>query len=1045
MDHKIKVSSNTATTSRSILIPQKKNIKFDFYEDNHHTACATTDSSRKKEKVAVSKKVVAKSTNAVISSSRRKVDHNPIVMIPSITTTMIIDESKRKDIAVDKAVVSDYMVEAFQEYFKSNIQPDSTIFYERIMEEIVRIRRRANVLLSDEQRHEMIRLALAMDVTKLARKIVNDNKELMHESMDNESFLTAGMSSDMMMVSIDNSDNDDDHDNDAQFCKAFDEVERIRKRIIQQASVPFSANNTDSITVATTSNDDREPSITLDSQSIFRDYGDDHDEDHLTVSSNMSNHISPNILLKPSVTELEHPSQPSWTYLEPSTEKQFDTEDLSFFGTFKFEFLNNTNSGSSLIDGTSSSSSSSSLIEYLPITQSNRPITDQSINRSAKDAKMKSKRNENLHNNKKLNQNHTYDYSDGITTSSFSPRGNREVALSLDSIIGSRSSTSEASRTTDKQSSELSYLILRQQLEAAVTPQKDKGSYHYRGGGGYASSAPLLNDSHSTTDHQFSTVNDLFSSKQLLTTSSTSSSSSSSSVVVQSDVAVDKNDFDTTHQLVENTCTIKSSSSPSPSASKKKSRIAIALATMDTPHHGGQSSLPINNNIDHPSSQPHNSRVGGKADMIHYHNSMDNSDNTNTSGKRLHEQQSSKLDRHRKQLTHNSSSPVKKNFYFDSVDSVTHESANRLTMEARDDHIKYKSHYYHNANINSIDDGVDAIISSSSSSSSVSKQLQFGAKLLLSSPMTSWIPAHMHRSRDNDSKVLSRNSSAISLEPKKLSLEELPMLLESDDVGGRRQNHDHDGLYSMLHHGATTAIVDNAKGNEGDMDNVYKSLQLLNDHLSQFQSSVVVGKSCCDDDDDDDDDEIGDVKWKGDNISSYDDNGHVIVPSSDLDDDNDIDDDSNVKQVHEQYHECKGLTMQYKKNKKNKKKTQLDNNDLHVSNRDDVVVTSSNSSSSETTTSGNSSRMEKEQKSRVRRQIEESIRFNTQQTQLQQVPPPPHHPSSHNYSHHHIHQQQGHDSKSGQLQLRRMGALAAALDAGDAVGKLMAEMLISSR
>ena len=1044
MDHKIKVSSNTATTSssRSILIPQKKNIKFDFYEDNHHTACATTDSSRKKEKVAVSKKVVTtKSTNAVISSSRRKVDHNPIVMIPSITTTMIIDESKRKDIAVDKAVVSDFMVEAFQEYFKSNIQPDSTIFYERIMEEIVRIRRRANVLLSDEQRHEMIRLALAMDVTKLARKIVNENKELMHESVDHESsFLTAGISSDMMMVSIDNSDNDDNHDNDAQFCKAFDEVERIRKRIIQQASVPFSANNTDSITVATTSNDDREPSITLDSQSIFRDYGDDHDEDHLTVSSNISNHICPNInttLLKPSVTELEHPSQPSWTYLEPSTEKQFDTEDLSFFGTFKFEFLNNTNSGSSLIDGTSSSSSSSSssLIEYLPITQSNRPITDQSINCSARGAKMKSRRNENLHNNKKLNQNHTNDYSDGITTSSFSPRGNREVALSLDSIIGSRSTTSEASRTTDKLSSELSYLILRQQLEAAVTPQKDKGSYHYPLGGGFASSAPLLNDSHSTTDHQFSTVNDLFSSKQLLTTSSTSSSSSSS-VVVQSDLALDKNDFDTTLQLVQNTCTIKSSSSPSPSASKKKSRIAIALATMDTPHHGGQSSLPINNNIDHPSSPPHNSRVGGKADIIHPHNSIDNSDNTNTSGKQLYQEQSSKLDKHRKQLTHNSSNPVKKNYYFDSVDSITHESDNRLTMEARDDYIKYKSHYHHNANINSIDDGVDAIISSSSSS--VSKQLQFGAKLLLSSPMTSWIPAHMHRSRDNDSKVLSRNSSAISLEQKKLSLEELPMLLESDDVGGRRKNHDDDGLYTMMHHGVTTAIVDKAKGNEGDMDNVYKSLQLLNDHLSQFQSSVVVEKCGCDDDDcndNDDNDEIRDVKRKVDNISRYDDNGHVIVPPSDLDDDNDIDDNSNVKQVHEQYHECKGQTMQYKKNKK----TQLHNNDLHVSNRDDVVVTSSNSSSSETTTSGNRSRMEKEQKSRVRRQIEESIRFNTQQTQLQQVPP------SHNHSHHHIHQQQGHDSKSGQLQLRRMGALAAALDAGDAVGKLMAEMLISSR
>jgi hypothetical protein len=285
------------------------------------------------------------------------------------------------------------------------------------------------------------------------------------------------------------------------------------------------------------------------------------------------------------------------------------------------------------------------------------------------------------------------------------------------------------------------------------------------------------------------------------------------------------------------------------------------------------------------------------------------------------------------------------------------------------------------------------------------------------------------------------------LEQKKLSLEELPMLLESDDVGGRRKNHDDDGLYSMIHHGVKTAIVDNAKGNEGDMDNVYKSLQLLNDHLSQFQSSVVVGKCGCDDDNDDgnddddddnDDDEIGDVKRKGDNISRYDDNGHVIVPSSDLNDGNDIDDDSNVKQFHEQYHECKGQTMQYKKNKK-KTKTQLDNNDLLVSNRDDVVVTSSNSSSSETTTSGNSSRMEKEQKSRVRRQIEESIRFNTQQIQLQQVPP------SHNHSHHHIHQQQGHDSKSGQLQLRRMGALAAALDAGDAVGKLMAEMLISSR
>ena len=322
----------------------------------------------------------------------------------------------------------------------------------------------------------------------------------------------------------------------------------------------------------------------------------------------------------------------------------------------------------------------------------------------------------------------------------------------------------------------------------------------------------------------------------------------------------------------------------------------------------------------------------------------------------------------------------------------------------------------------------------------------------------------MHRSRDNDSKALSRNSSATSLEQRKVSVEELPMLLESNDIGRRRN----DGLYySMVHHEAIDIVDNSSKRNEGDMDNVYKSLQLLNDHLSQFQSSVVVGKSGCDENED----EVGDVKRKGDDdTSSYDDNGHVIVSSAsdvstrdrsrsrdnmrailpshrvdcdddynDDHDDDDDDDDSNVNYLHEQYDDFKEQMMHYKKKKK-----KLDN-DAHASSRDDVDAASFNDSAIEAT--GNSARIEKEQKSRVRRQIEESIRFNTQQQQQVPTTHHPHpHPSSHNHSHHHIHHQpKGDDNKSGQLQLRRMGALAAALDAGDAVGKLMAEMLISSR
>eukprot|EP01034_Spumella_vulgaris_P025161 gene25161-31585_t len=74
-----------------------------------------------------------------------------------------------------------------------------------------------------------------MDAPKLARKLVIDANELYLESIEGNSFLTGN-------ASVDETDGapsqmDAIQQADEQFCKAFDEVERIRSRIIQRASI----------------------------------------------------------------------------------------------------------------------------------------------------------------------------------------------------------------------------------------------------------------------------------------------------------------------------------------------------------------------------------------------------------------------------------------------------------------------------------------------------------------------------------------------------------------------------------------------------------------------------------------------------------------------------------------------------------------------------------------------------------------------------------------------------------------------------------------
>ncbi len=199
------------TSKRPILVTQKTNIKFDLdinsIHSNHVDHKIKNTSMPKLEK-SVSR--LHKDKDGQLSS-RNEVKNEYIV--PQVT----IEQFLEKSVPIGKHLP----------------HQDSGITRARVIEEMYRINQRANI--SSEERKQLYQIAVTMDAPKLARKLVIDAKELHSESLEGFSFLTGNLtgpsheshSSEERRVA----------EEDELFCKAFDEVERIRLRIFQRAAL----------------------------------------------------------------------------------------------------------------------------------------------------------------------------------------------------------------------------------------------------------------------------------------------------------------------------------------------------------------------------------------------------------------------------------------------------------------------------------------------------------------------------------------------------------------------------------------------------------------------------------------------------------------------------------------------------------------------------------------------------------------------------------------------------------------------------------------
>ena len=141
---------------------------------------------------------------------------------------------------VDKQALSDSIVERFtshQNYDRNTttIARKDEINRNRVVEEIDRVKSRRQV--NEEERAKLLHQAMTMDAPKLARKIMEERRDYVEESKRGSSFLSC-YSGDQ-----DDNANDDDyvHSNpsvsDASFYKAIAEVDHLRQRLFDRASI----------------------------------------------------------------------------------------------------------------------------------------------------------------------------------------------------------------------------------------------------------------------------------------------------------------------------------------------------------------------------------------------------------------------------------------------------------------------------------------------------------------------------------------------------------------------------------------------------------------------------------------------------------------------------------------------------------------------------------------------------------------------------------------------------------------------------------------
>jgi hypothetical protein len=124
-------------------------------------------------------------------------------------------------------------VYSYQPITASELIDPSAIKRTRVIEEMYRINERTKEIPLEE-RQRLFQIAIAMDAPKLARKLVAESNDLLSEEMNDGLFLTINMSNTRpsnLESSVEGSSNEDE-----KFCKAFDEVERIRKRLLDRAN-----------------------------------------------------------------------------------------------------------------------------------------------------------------------------------------------------------------------------------------------------------------------------------------------------------------------------------------------------------------------------------------------------------------------------------------------------------------------------------------------------------------------------------------------------------------------------------------------------------------------------------------------------------------------------------------------------------------------------------------------------------------------------------------------------------------------------------------
>jgi hypothetical protein len=208
-------------SKRPLLVTQKTNIKFDLGDlgsihattiSSDNKAKASSHHNPKLEKSAEKEKKLRR-RNSVKSDAKNEYE------IPQLTIDNFLEKSG---------------FESSNQRSQENLEIVKT----RVIEEMGRIYDRANLTL--EERQKMYQMAVTMDAPKLARKLVIDANELYLESIEGSSFLTGNSSVDQVDDWSGNAEERREMEAieaDEQFCKAFDEVERIRSRIIQRASI----------------------------------------------------------------------------------------------------------------------------------------------------------------------------------------------------------------------------------------------------------------------------------------------------------------------------------------------------------------------------------------------------------------------------------------------------------------------------------------------------------------------------------------------------------------------------------------------------------------------------------------------------------------------------------------------------------------------------------------------------------------------------------------------------------------------------------------